>query len=73
MNWLNNTANLRIHGTTGKRPLELFEIEKGYLMKLPPAGYPVPEIKKIDSLKNMTIAVTDLRTYDFLTGGAYAD
>ena len=70
LSWLENTANARIHGTTGKRPLELFEIEKGYLMKLPPSGYPVPEVKIIRSI---SIAVTDLKPYDFLTGGAYAD
>jgi transposase len=73
LNWLENTANKRIHGTTGKRPLDMFETEKIYLTKLPPSGYPVPEAKKLDFLRTIKIAVTDLKPYDFLTGGTYAD
>jgi len=33
LEWLNEVANCRIHGTTGRRPDELFEIEKAYLNK----------------------------------------
>jgi transposase len=33
LDWLNGVANCRIHGTTGRRPNELFEAEKKYLNK----------------------------------------
>jgi transposase len=32
--WLAQTANVRIHGTTGRRPVDLFEQEKGLLVPL---------------------------------------
>jgi transposase len=31
LDWLNDTANCRIHGTTGRRPVDMFEEEKPYL------------------------------------------
>lgn len=35
-NWMRNVANVRTHGTTGKRPVDLFEEEKSRLNPLPP-------------------------------------
>lgn len=34
MEWLNNTANIRLHGETRKKPVELFEKEKSSLQPL---------------------------------------
>jgi transposase len=34
-NWRDQVANVRIHGTTGKRPVDLFEQEKKQLQPLP--------------------------------------
>lgn len=33
--WLEQVANIRIHGTTKKRPIDLFEVEKSALQALP--------------------------------------
>jgi len=33
-NWLTQIANVRVHGTTGRRPVDLFEQERGLLVPL---------------------------------------
>src|SRR5690606_16404842 len=33
--WLDQVANARVHGTTHRRPIERFEIERAYLLPLP--------------------------------------
>ena len=39
--WLENTANVRMHGTTGRKPAELFEeVEKTALSPLPAGPHP---------------------------------
>lgn len=37
--WVTKTAGQRIHGTTGRRPLEAFEEERGALLPLPPTVF----------------------------------
>jgi len=38
--WVNETAGRRVHGTTGRRPIEVFEAEeKAVLTALPPLGW----------------------------------
>jgi len=40
LEWVSATAGMRIHGTTRKRPLEVFEgLERGALRPLPPAAF----------------------------------
>ncbi len=39
IDWRDNTANTRIHGTTHKRPVDRFSDEKPHLMPLPPRDY----------------------------------
>lgn len=42
--WLNTVANLRVHGSTGKIPLEVLQEEQKYLQVLPP---PYQEISRV--------------------------
>jgi transposase len=44
--WVMKTAGERIHGTTGRRPLEAFEEEKVHLLPLPRVPYEPVEWKK---------------------------
>jgi transposase len=37
--WLNDTANVRVHGTTHERPLDRYQIERGHLRPLPQQAY----------------------------------
>jgi hypothetical protein len=40
IDWMNNKANVRIHGTTKQRPIDRFQEEKDKLMPLPEKPYP---------------------------------
>ena len=42
--WLDSIANVRIHGETKKKPVEMFEAEKKYLIPLPANLYDVANI-----------------------------
>ena len=43
--WLRSTAGMRVHGSTGRRPLELFELERPALRPLPTTPYEIVEWK----------------------------
>ncbi len=45
--WMENTANIRIHKTTQKKPLELFEEEKRELLPLNIVPYDCAAIRKV--------------------------
>jgi len=45
--WTIEIAGQRLHGTTHRRPLELFEIEKAHLRPLPPTRFECVEWKKV--------------------------
>jgi len=52
MHWLDTTANVRIHGTTGKQPVVLFENEKQLLTPLhsvSPYNWVAPVERKVDA------------------------
>ncbi len=45
--WLETVANVRIHGETHKRPIDLFEQEKSHLRPLNPNTYDVSRIRTV--------------------------
>jgi transposase len=45
--WLETTANIRIHGTTHKTPVELFELEKAHLKPLNVHPYDVGTVRSV--------------------------
>jgi len=45
--WLETTANIRIHGTTHKTPMELFELEKARLKPLNVHPYDVATVRSV--------------------------
>lgn len=45
--WLEGVANVRIHGETKRKPIEMFEEEKESLLPLPPYPYDVGVIKEV--------------------------
>jgi transposase len=45
--WLDTIANVRIHGETGRKPIEMFEEEKDSLMPLPPHPYDIGTIREV--------------------------
>jgi transposase len=45
--WLDTVANLRIHGHTGKRPVDRLQEERAHLLALPPHPYDIATIKQV--------------------------
>jgi len=46
-NWLNTIANVRIHGQTRKKPVDLFQEEHGLLYSLPQKAYDVATVSPV--------------------------
>ncbi|MFP3011687.1 MAG: IS21 family transposase [Rickettsia sp.] len=61
LKWLRNTANLRIHGTTGEAPAERLKLERNNLQLLPPCyngSQPtIPEIKEDNTERFSTVSL----------------
>ncbi|MBU4343134.1 MAG: IS21 family transposase [Candidatus Omnitrophica bacterium] len=55
MKWLIGTANIRIHGTTHKRPVDLYDMEKDKLMALPDKDYDARVIIPAKSTKDCRV------------------
>ena len=55
--WLDTIANVRIHGTTHKKPIEVFELEKPKLRPLPLNRYDVglPEQMRVNKCFRITL------------------
>jgi transposase len=45
--WLDTVANVRIHGETRRKPVEMFEEEKDSLLSLPPHPYDIGVISQV--------------------------
>ena len=46
-NWLDTIANVRIHGETRQKPVDLFEKEKPYLSPLPPNPFDIATLLQV--------------------------
>jgi len=42
--WLDTVANVRLHSTTHRRPIDMFAEEKDLLIRLPPSPYPTGQL-----------------------------
>lgn len=62
MEWLRETANIRIHGTTHKRPIDLYKEEKDKLMALPDKDYDTKIVIPTKSTKDCRVRF-DSNTY----------
>jgi transposase len=55
--WLNEIANVRIHGETRKKPIELFEEEKPHLLPLPPHSFDIANVTQVRASSQFRIAL----------------
>jgi len=55
--WLDTVANVRIHGETGKRPLDMFREEKPSLLPLPVEPYDIGVIKQMRVSRQFRITI----------------
>jgi transposase len=60
--WLDGVANVRIHGSTRRRPVDLFQTEKPYLKPLPAQPYDVGVIRPGRATSQFRVTV-DTNTY----------
>jgi len=60
--WLDSVANVRIHGSTKRRPRELFEAEKASLGPMRPRPYDVGVIRPVRANRQFRVTV-DTNTY----------
>ncbi len=60
-NWLDTIANLRLHGETGKKPIDLFLDEKQYLQSLPAEPYDIGVIRQLRASRQFRISIDSNR------------
>ncbi|MBW2220661.1 MAG: IS21 family transposase [Deltaproteobacteria bacterium] len=61
-NWLETVANIRTHGETGKRPVDMFQEEKSSLQPLPVEPYDIGIIKQVRVSRQFRITI-DTNSY----------
>jgi transposase len=57
IHWLDNIANIRIHGETGRKPEEMFSEERGSLIQLAAFPYDVATISQVRACKQFRITL----------------
>jgi transposase/transcriptional regulator with XRE-family HTH domain len=57
IHWLDNISNIRIHGETGRKPVEMFSEERGSLIQLAPFPYDVATISQVRACKQFRITL----------------
>jgi transposase len=55
--WLDTVANVRVHGQTRKRPLELWQSEKPYLNPLPAHPFDIATVSQVRASKQFRITL----------------
>jgi transposase len=60
--WLDAVANVRVHGTTKRKPVELFQAERAALRSLPPRPYDVAVCRSVRANSQFRVAL-DTNTY----------
>jgi len=54
--WLSEVANVRIHGETRKKPVELFQEEKPHLLALPPHSFDIANLIQVRASSQFRVA-----------------
>lgn len=57
IHWLNTVANVRVHGETGKRPVDRFKRERQSMIKLPLHLYDIATIEQVRASSQFRVAV----------------
>ncbi len=53
--WVDTVANVRVHGATHRRPIDLFEEERAHLKPLNPAGFDLARVSTVRATKQFRI------------------
>jgi hypothetical protein len=57
IHWLNTVANVRVHGETGKKPVDRFEQERQSMIQLPSYPYDIATINQVRASRQFRVAV----------------
>ncbi len=60
-NWLDTIANVRSHGETGKKPIDMFVEEKPYLQPLPAELYDIGVVKQMRASRQFRVSIDSNR------------
>ncbi len=60
--WVDTVADVRIHGATHRRPVDLFEEERTHLQRLNPAGFDLARVCAVRATKQFRVPL-DSNTY----------
>ena len=60
--WVDTVADVRVHGSTQRRPVDMFEEERAHLKRLPPVGFDLARICLVRVNKQFRVAL-DANTY----------
>ncbi len=60
--WVDTVADVRMHGATHRRPVDLFEEERARLNRLNPAGFDLARVRTVSVNKQFRVAL-DSNTY----------
>jgi hypothetical protein len=55
IHWLNTVANVRLHGETGKRPVDRFGRERQSMTQLPPHPYDIATIEQVRASRQFRV------------------
>ena len=78
--WVDTVADVRVHGTTQRCPIDMFDEERSHLKRINPAGFDLARVREVSVNKQFRVAL-DSNTYSVpsrhvgqrLTLKAYAD
>ena len=60
--WVDTVANVRVHGATQRRPVDMFEEERAHLKRLNPVGFDLARVRTVSVNKQFRVAL-DSNTY----------
>ena len=60
--WVDTVADVRVHGATQRRPVDMFEEERAHLKRLNPAGFDLARVRTVSVTKQFRIPL-DSNTY----------
>jgi transposase len=62
LHWLDTVANVRVHGKTGRKPVEMFQKERPHLHRLPVHPYDIATISQVRASRQFRV-VLDTNRY----------
>lgn len=59
--WVDTVADLRVHGATNRRPVDMFEEERAHLKPLNPVGFDLARVRTVSCRRQQAISERSAR------------